>query len=77
MRTVRQYALAAFIGSGLLAQGIAWEATIKPARPTENEALVISSGGHRLQSIYSPVADVITFCYGVHRNQIMDGSFPV
>lgn len=66
-------AFAALMASTLFAQSTAWEAIIKPARPTGNEALVVSSGGHRLQSIYSPVADVMTFCYDIHRRQIIDG----
>jgi hypothetical protein len=64
MRIARPIAFAACVAGALLAQDTAWEAIIRPSRPLPawNESLVISSGGHRLQSFQSPVADVMTFC---------------
>ncbi|HWE48885.1 MAG TPA: TIGR03435 family protein [Bryobacteraceae bacterium] len=73
MPTARRSVFIAFLATGLLAQDAGWVATIKPARSVGNEGLMISSGGHRLDSIDSPIADVMTFCYDVHRRQILDG----
>jgi uncharacterized protein (TIGR03435 family) len=63
----------ALLATALLAQDASWVATIKPASQIGNEGLLISSGGHHLQSFSSPIADVMTFCYDVHRRQIVDG----